>query len=360
MLSLNSHIASKRNQIESEKEKLRGLRAELKKLRKEIRKYTKPYHATAKFKAEKRIRDIEENIKNIESGEKLKAYEDKIQPYIRAHAQQEEEKEMEKSLGMHSRTFEGIPTIRKQQQSLQKTVTESYLICIEKKAPAIQIEIKPSCKECNEEMLHDPVRSIIACPMCGTSKEFLDATSASTAYGNEVEISPFAYKRITHFKERLTYFQAKESTKVPDDVLEDIHEELYKKGKRNSKQITLKDIQDVLKKLQLRKFYRCKTQILSKLTGIPPPRLTHQQEKQYISMFNQIQEPFFEFRPKSRKNFLSYSYCLYRFSQYLGYHHFLPYFGLLKGPEKLNAQDAIFKQICNKLGWPLERFSFHR
>ena len=74
-------------------------------------------------------------------------------------------------------------------------------------------------------------------------------------------------------------------------------------------------------------------------------------EKKLIKMFDDIQKPFDDHCPKNRKNFLSYSYTLYKLFQILGKHNYLVYFPLLKSREKLFEQEAIWRNICNDLNW---------
>ena len=68
-------------------------------------------------------------------------------------------------------------------------------------------------------------------------------------------------------------------------------------------------------------------------------------------MFIAVQPAFEKHCPKDRKNFLSYSYCLFKFFQLLGLDDFLDTFTLLKGRDKLAKQDDIFKKICEELDW---------
>ena len=71
-------------------------------------------------------------------------------------------------------------------------------------------------------------------------------------------------------------------------------------------------------------------------------------------MFAQMQEPFEQVREKlfpERKNFLSYSYILFKFCEILGLDEFKQNFQLLKGRDKLHKQDQIFRAICEKLNW---------
>lgn len=82
-----------------------------------------------------------------------------------------------------------------------------------------------------------------------------------------------------------------------------------------------------------------------------PPKMTQALEDKLRMMFRDIQEPFNNNCPESRKNFLSYSYVLYKFCELLGEDDYLPCFPLLKSKEKLYQQDVIWKQICADLQW---------
>jgi len=68
-------------------------------------------------------------------------------------------------------------------------------------------------------------------------------------------------------------------------------------------------------------------------------------------MFKDIQKPFDTHCPAERKNFLSYSYVLYKFCELLSEDEYLQYFPLLKSKEKLYQQDVIWKMICQDLMW---------
>ncbi len=66
-----------------------------------------------------------------------------------------------------------------------------------------------------------------------------------------------------------------------------------------------------------------------------------------------IQVPFEKHCPKNRKNFLSYSYTLFKMAQVIGEDHMLTtfYLPLLKSRDKLAVQDTIWKGICKELNW---------
>ena len=78
-------------------------------------------------------------------------------------------------------------------------------------------------------------------------------------------------------------------------------------------------------------------------------------ENKLVVMFDEIQKPFENNCPKNRKNFLSYSYTLYKFFQILQMEEYLIYFPLLKSREKLFEQEVIWKNICKELNWKFIR-----
>jgi hypothetical protein len=236
-------------------------------------------------------------------------------------------------------------TVAAHPKAIKVTTTRNH------KKVTVYLAESDMCKRCSRQMVMIPGAALLSCTECGTSKPYLDATSASTAYGEEVEFSNFSYKRSNHFQEWLNSFQAKETTEIPAIVFSRVMEELYRQRLSDLNQITTKKVREVLKDLKLRKYYEHVTQITCRLNGKQPPRMSPDQEEQCRLMFMAIQGPFEKNCPPDRKNFLSYSYCLYKFCELMGYDEFLPCFSLLKGRDKLFKQDMIFKLICDDLGW---------
>ena len=81
--------------------------------------------------------------------------------------------------------------------------------------------------------------------------------------------------------------------------------------------------------------------------------MSQELEDKLCQMFKDIQGPFLKHCPKERKNFLSYSYVLYKFCEILGYTEYLKYFPLLKSRSKVANQDFIWRCICKDLDYPI-------
>ena len=217
-------------------------------------------------------------------------------------------------------------------------------------APKLALHTRDECPLCRETLMLVNTKAIMTCPKCGYAVTYLDATMQSMSYSDDVEFSSFSYKRINHFNEWLQQVQAKENFDISDEVMHEIMDELYKQ-RVTKDQINQKRVREVLKTLKLRKSYEHVAAITSKLTGIRPMRIPPEAEETCRLMFIAVQPAFEKHCPKDRKNFLSYSYCLYKFFQLLGYDDFLESFTLLKGRDKLTKQDEIFKKICEELDW---------
>lgn len=210
------------------------------------------------------------------------------------------------------------------------------------------------CNKCKVSYLVSQIESLLICPKCGKAEQFFDISVQGMTYEQEItsEVNvTFSYKRINHFNEWLAQFQAKESTEIPMELLDMLTKEFKKERISDMAQINTKKVKEYLKKLNFNKFYEHTTHITNMLNGIQPPTMDPILEERLRNMFRQIQVPFEKHKPKERSNFLSYSYCLYKFCELLGEDTFKKQFSLLKSREKLYQQDCIWKKICSELRW---------
>lgn len=165
------------------------------------------------------------------------------------------------------------------------------------------------------------------------------------------EISFFAYKRSNHLNEWISQIQGKETTEIPEEVYDKILMEIKKQRITNMAEITPKKIKSILKSLHIHKYYEHSAHIINRLTGIPAKQLSPELEEQLRNMFKQIQTPFLKHAPRTRKNFLSYSFVLHKLVQLLGKDEYLGNFSLLKARDKLMQQDLVWRKICEELNW---------
>ncbi len=214
-----------------------------------------------------------------------------------------------------------------------------------------QLKNREKCPICESRMDIEGQRAVFICRHCGNTEPFLEATVGAVGHGEEFDFSSFSYQRLSHFNDRLMHAQSKEKLVVPGYVVDKVMDVLEKQGLRKSEDITLEHTRTALRSLRLRNFYRHNTQVWTKVTGRKPLRFSPKQEEELRLMFKAIQAPFEKHRPAHRSNFLSYSFVLNKSSELLGYLEFLVCFPLLKGPDKLKAQDLTWREICGDLEW---------
>ena len=237
----------------------------------------------------------------------------------------------------------------------RKDIFTDYLIDVEKqnisRPRERTMETCQTCPDSNIIHIHDT--SDLVCDGCGVVVAAL--ISEELTYKEEQETSEkvvnYSYKRENHFNEWLSQFQAQEMTTIPPEVIEQLRAELKKIKIKNLEDITHAKVRGLLKKLRLNKYYEHVPYITNILSGIKPPNMPQELEEYLRIMFKDIQKPFDENCPTERKNFLSYSYVLYKFCELLGEDDYLQYFPLLKSKEKLYQQDVIWKKICRDLKW---------
>ena len=208
------------------------------------------------------------------------------------------------------------------------------------------------CPDCNVALINDISSGISICYDCGLTETY---NFTKTPEWNSVEshdfIKPYSYKRTNHFKEWIVQIQGREGTFVPEEVINLLLVEIRKERLFNKSLIAFGKIKEFLKKLKLNKYYEHIPNIIHKITGNSQLVIDDELETKLLDMFNKIQEPFEKHCPKNRKNFLSYSYTLYKFFQLLKKDEYLIYFPLLKSREKLFEQENIWKGICSDLDW---------
>jgi len=238
----------------------------------------------------------------------------------------------------------------------RKDIFTDYLIDVEKQnIPRLvennRLDSCPSCSYSNVIYIHDT--SELVCDTCGLV--LATHISEELTYREEQETSEkiinYSYKRENHFNEWLSQFQAQEMTTIPDEVMKQLRSELKKIKIKKLEEITHAKIRGLLKKLRLNKYYEHVPYITNILNGIKAPNMPQELEEKLRIMFKDIQKPFDDNCPTERKNFLSYSYVLYKFCELLEEDEYLQYFPLLKSKSKLYAQDQIWKKICNDLHW---------
>lgn len=207
------------------------------------------------------------------------------------------------------------------------------------------------CKICKIEMNLVQSEGFVVCPQCGREELILIDSDKPSYKDPPPEAGEFTYKRINRFDEWLTQYQAKETTEIPQEVLDSILIEMKKEGITNLCKLTMTRVRKYLKKLGLNKYYEHIPHIIYCLNGLPTPRLSIETEEKLRSMFRQIQEIFDEVCPNNRKNFLSYSYLLRKLLELLGEDEHKKYFRLHKSREKIYHHDKVWQKICKKLNW---------
>lgn len=278
----------------------------------------------------------------------------KCMPFMEVHARDEEEVQEEQA-----KTTENAFGVVETMGLARKDIYRDYLVEVEGVNVSRPLQRRAdSCPNCGDEgtLVHDPQQSELVCSDCGAVVATL--LSEELTYREEQEstskITQYSYRRSNHFNEWITQFCGNESTQIPDDILESLRAELKKQRIENAYQITTTLVRGLLKKLRLNKYYEHCPHITNLLSGVRPPQMSAILEERLRMMFSEIQTPFDKVCDKvckGRKNFLSYSFTIYKLLELLGEDSFLPFLPLLKSREKLTAQDRIWQAICAELQW---------
>lgn len=209
------------------------------------------------------------------------------------------------------------------------------------------------CDSCNNgELISQDEEGILICnnSLCGKFiSNIIDGSKPSNKEPPN-EVSYTAYIRLNHFKEILAQFQAKETTQIPDEVIQAIKDRIKKERINDFSLINYDVMRDILRKLGLNKYFE-HIQYINSLFGIKPPVMNEQLHETLCVLFIEIQKPWAIHCPANRTNFFNYTYTLYQLCVLLDQTQYLPYIPMMKDREKQLEQDMIWKKVCKNLDW---------
>lgn len=207
------------------------------------------------------------------------------------------------------------------------------------------------CQKCNNgELIPQEDEGILICNNCGVFVQHIIDCEKPSYKEPPSEVSYTAYLRLNHFKEILSQFQAKETTQIPDEVIEDIRNRIKKERITDLSEITYTKTRDILRKLGYNKYFE-HIQYINCKFGIKPPTMSEELIETLCVLFIEIQGPWAIHCPSTRTNFFNYAYTLFQLCKLLDQTQFLPFIPMMKDAEKGKEQDTIWQKVCQELDW---------
>ena len=163
-----------------------------------------------------------------------------------------------------------------------KNVTNDYM--------NIQDYIVPSdcCEFCKTgELIPQDEEGILICnnSACGKFISYIVDSSKPTNKEPPNEVSYTAYIRLNHFKEILSQFQAKETTQIPEEVIQAIKDRIKKERIKDYNEINYDKMREILRKLGLNKYFE-HIQYINSIFGIKPPIMSEELHETLCVLFN--------------------------------------------------------------------------
>ena len=294
---------------------------------------------------------FEDKLHDLYTNEAKSEYILQCLPYIQQYCSEAPEEEVVEESLFNTKITKGIQ---------RKEIFKEYMKNVEgfkgqfrEDKPKETRHLEEICKRCNSTNLYkNTFRSEYVCMDCGCCDWYLgEELSYKEEQENIEKTVNSGYKKENHLNEWILQFQGRETTNIPQDVLDKLRAEFKKERIKDVSEISKDKVKKFLKKLKLTKYYEHSTYITHILNGLTPPVMSQELEDRLRLMFREVQDPFKKHCPPDRNNFLSYSYVLYKFCELLDEDDYLPYFPLLKAKDKLRQQDVIWKNICKELQW---------
>ena len=209
------------------------------------------------------------------------------------------------------------------------------------------------CQSCRRgELVPQDEDGVLICnnQQCGKFIPYIVDSSKPNNKEPPNEVSYTAYIRLNHFKEILSQFQAKETTQIPDEVIEAIRARIKKERIEDMSLINYDKMREILRKLGFNKYFE-HIQYINSMFGIKPPIMNEELHETLCVLFIEIQKPWAIHCPANRTNFFNYTYTLHQLCVLLDQTQYLPYIPMMKDREKQLEQDMIWKKVCGELDW---------
>tara|TARA_B100000683_G_scaffold37393_2_gene32689 strand:+ start:1657 stop:2544 length:888 start_codon:yes stop_codon:yes gene_type:complete len=135
-----------------------------------------------------------EKIESIKRGDHIAKFEESVAHFIRAYNTNEQQQRKKVASvavlpGERPQTFRVENT-----NSRQAEVVSEYLTEIDNQIPRILMTRADVCPKCDVPMRLVPAKAVITCIQCGYCCSYLDATTSSVSFGDDIEFTNFSYK----------------------------------------------------------------------------------------------------------------------------------------------------------------------
>jgi len=228
------------------------------------------------------------------------------------------------------------------------------------------------CDNCNNKKHFDFIEddTVLVCKKCFNQKTIYNPMISYNDNERVNMSNKYTYDRKVHFRDCINQYQAKQNSIIKPEIMKALEEEFRKHHLLNEKDengnvnpdnikfgnITKKHIMMFLKDLKYTNNYENVNLIHYKFTGIPPPDISHLEDK-LLQDFDILTELYDKtFKNINRKNFINTQYVLY---QLLCRHKFKckkEEFVILKTVDRKFFHDKIIKTLFEILGWNYKPF----
>ena len=333
-----------------------GLKKRMKYLEKNAKQHSDEY-----FEIQDKIEEIREEIKNLKIQKKKYLLDNS--KYIFDYYEEKQKISNGKNMKnidsinqffkIKAKTEDGVD-INSDKYKSSKKIYQEYWRNVEGEIMHLQEYVlqTDTCLICNQgELIPQEEEGILICNNIECGRFLLHIVDNQKPVNKEMpnEVSYTAYIRLNHFKEILSQFQAKETTKIPDEVINAVRKRIQKE-RRNISEINYKEMRNILSILGYNKYFE-HIQYINSMLGIQPPVMDDELIETLCILFIEIQQPWALFCPITRTNFFNYTYILCQLCILLDQRQYLPYIPMMKDRIKQLEQDMIWKKVCDYLDW---------
>lgn len=329
--ALDNYYMNHLEKLQQEKDNIHKKKHQLKKKQIELN------NTKEKFTIQSEIEDLQNEIKYIESGNKMNDYIMKTCHIVNKYSELNDKIQ----ICNESELAEIIDKKHK--------LVEQYCQIMNIQFECNSNIVYEVCNQCQSTDF-ETYEGHSVCVNCGLSNFTVEThNTLSFKEAQEHNYKPvFTYQKSSHFHDHMKAIQGKENHDIPQNVIDKITMEINKLRVTETKELTYTYMRTILKKLNEPKYYRSIPRIIYIISGMKPLQLTPALEDKLHKCFLQIVDSFEHNHKGTRKSLISYPYILSKLFQMFGLHEYRKFFPTLR-PCKLREHDEIYSKIVKDI-----------
>jgi hypothetical protein len=327
------------------------LNEEMKEITQQISVLNSDFHVKIQeCKTEQEIEKLETKIKKLEENDQEVEYFDKTSELIVKYNENISKPKAKRKKKKSSNFFEDLQHDDSDDDDNFELFNKYMQVTSNEKFTRSNNKRIITCSTCKIPKVLLLNEGTMICQKCGETDSILMDSDKPSFRNPVAEPKQNAYKRSNHYAELMNQSQAKESTEIPDEVMDMIRCELESIQFNDMSKMTKAKMKNILRDIGLSKYYENAMLIINMFRGGVSEEIPRETRETVTAMIDELQSVWPKHKKKGMKNFFNNNFVFRRVYEFLGDTKRARTYPQLSRT-KTEEYDEILDAMIKDLGW---------